>query len=67
MSGAWYQDLLAQTGHRRFHPVVENIRPYGQNDPGMPFPAVVIEMQAVRRTTSRIIRQNCVRSAYEAD
>jgi flavin reductase (DIM6/NTAB) family NADH-FMN oxidoreductase RutF len=28
--------------------VVENIRPFGENDPGRPFPAVAIEMRVVR-------------------
>jgi flavin reductase (DIM6/NTAB) family NADH-FMN oxidoreductase RutF len=28
--------------------VVENIRPFGENDPGMPFPAAAIEMRVVR-------------------
>jgi hypothetical protein len=28
--------------------VVENIRPFGENDPGRPFPAVAIEMRIVR-------------------
>jgi flavin reductase (DIM6/NTAB) family NADH-FMN oxidoreductase RutF len=28
--------------------VVENIRPFGENDPGRPFPAVAVEMRVVR-------------------